>query len=420
MFRSIFVTVALAAGLAGEGSVTPTEQAAPLPKKVFGFLWDDGELTRLDSLTLRPVGRRLDLSMGGGSATAFSPDRRTLAIGNDQDASVQFVDVAGTRSLGTLGLGSPGLVTMLSWQRSYLFAVVEDESDPRVAVIDPVRRKLLRRHHLEGVILSAQPGPGTVVLLVAPAKGIGPVDLVVIGGKEAASVRLNEVAGGYRFQNDGSNFRTRQAVPGLAIDDVGRRAIVVPGGSSVAEVSLRDLSVAYHTLAEPVSLLGRLRNWLEPRADAKLVHGPERRAVWLGHGLVAVSGADYAATRDAPGRLDVDVEPAGVSLIDTEDWSIRTIDEDATDIALLGNTLVAFGVTFYEDTSTEGFGLVGYDLDGDRRFHLFEGKGIGWIQPVGPLAYISWNDRRHAVVDVAAGRVLSHPTTKELVFLVDH
>jgi hypothetical protein len=37
--------------------------------------------------------------------------------------------------------------------------------------------------------------------------------------------------------------------------------------------------VRYHQLAESISFLGRLRDWLEPKAEAKAMQGPERRAV---------------------------------------------------------------------------------------------------------------------------------------------
>ena len=75
----------------------------------------------------------------------------------------------------------------------------------------------------------------------------------------------------------------------------GSRALVVPAGNRVAEVDLETLEVRYHELSEPVSLLGRLRDWLQPAAHAKTIDGPDRNAVWLESGLVAVSGANSAA-----------------------------------------------------------------------------------------------------------------------------
>ena len=51
----------------------------------------------------------------------------------------------------------------------------------------------------------------------------------------------------------------------------------------VAEVDLASGRVGYHEVHEPVSLLGRLRNWLEPAAEAKTAEGAERQAVWVGN-----------------------------------------------------------------------------------------------------------------------------------------
>jgi hypothetical protein len=82
------------------------------------------------------------------------------------------------------------------------------------------------------------------------------------------------------------------------------------------------MQVRYHDLTEPVSLLGRLRDWLEPAAHAKMVDGPDRNAVWLPSGLVAVSGNTYASEGDT-----LDVTPAGLSLIDPSDWSTRRVSD---------------------------------------------------------------------------------------------
>ena len=77
---------------------------------------------------------------------------------------------------------------------------------------------------------------------------------------------LNEVPAGWEQieGTDDSDYRARQSVPGLAVDPEGKRALVIPAGGRVAEVDLDSMEVAYHELSEPVSLWGRLRNWLEP------------------------------------------------------------------------------------------------------------------------------------------------------------
>jgi hypothetical protein len=338
MLRALIAAIALAAGVGGEGGRPDLPAPGMPPAAVLGIVWNETgfaepELTRVKSVALEPFGRRVPLRLGGASATAYSPDRRWLALGNGTDASIQLIDLLRMKQVGVVKLGLDGWVTFLSWQGGYLFAVVDGETDRAVAVVDPVGRQVLRRHRLNRAILGAQAGPGTVVLVTGPRNHIGPIELTVVGGKGMSSVPVREIAGGWETENDSSGYRARQATPGLAIDAPGKRAVIVPAGRTVAEVSLSNLAVRYHTLSEPVSLLQRLRNWLEPAAEAKVIEGPQRKAVWLGDGLIAVTGTNYTVSTRENGDPDVAAEAAGLSLIDTRTWAIRKIDDEASDFA---------------------------------------------------------------------------------------
>jgi hypothetical protein len=425
MLRAFIAAIALAAGVGGEGG-RPDRPATPgrPPGAVLGIVWNEAgfaepKLARVKSVALEPFGRRVPLLLGGASATAYSPDRRWLALGNGPDPSIQLVDLRRMQQVGVVKLGLESWVTFLSWQGEYLFAVVDGESDRAVAVVDPIGRRVLRRHRFNRAILGTQAGPGTVVLITSPRNHIGPIALTVVGGKGMTSVPVREIAGGWETENDSSGYRARQATPGLAVDAPGRRALIVPAGRTVAEVSLSNLAVRYHTLSEPVSLLQRLRNWLEPTAQAKLIEGPQRKAVWLENGLIAVTGADYTVSTNENGEPDVAAEAAGLSLIDTRTWGIRKIDDEASDFALFENTLLAFGVTDWAaSTKSPGFGLVGYDLGGKELFHALEGTGVTWVEPVGGLAYVTLNEKLHAVVDAATGHVFARARTKKPLSLV--
>jgi hypothetical protein len=427
MIRTLLAAIALAVGVGGE--VVPPEATAPAPfsrppSPVFGIVRNEtglmrARLTRVKSATLEPVGRRLRLGLGGASATAFSPDHHMLALGNGTRPDIELIDLRHMTRVGRVKLGLGGWVTFLSWQRGYLFAVVDGGGDPAVAVVDSTGRRVLRLHRLERTILGVQEGPpGTIDLLTAPHTGIGPVVLTVVGSKGMASVTVAGISGGSKTRNDASGFRARQLTPALAIDKRERRAVIVPGGETVAEVSLRNLAVTYHSLSQPVSLLGRLRNWLEPVAAAKVLEGPQRKAASLGNGLIALSGADYSISTDQNGDQTMDVDPAGVSLIDTARWSIRTIDEEATDLALVGNTLLAFGIADWGGSPADGFGVVGYDLEGEERFHVLDGTGVGGIQTVGGRAYVTLDEKRYTVLDVASGRIVARLETKKPIALV--
>lgn len=195
MLRAFIAAIALATGGVGGEGGQPDLPAAPgrLPGAVLAIAWNETgftepKLTRVKSVALEPFGRRVPLLLGGASATAYSPDRRWLALGNGTDPSVQLIDLRRMKQVGVVRLGLDGWVTFLSWQGGSLFAVVDGETDRAVAVVDPIGRQVLRRHQLNRAILGAQAGPGTVVLITGPRNRIGPIELTVVGAKGTASV----------------------------------------------------------------------------------------------------------------------------------------------------------------------------------------------------------------------------------------
>jgi hypothetical protein len=411
MLRSFFVVIALALGVGGEGTSPPLEQpATPAPEGVLGIIWEEagvgGELVRMDSLTLKPFGLRLELS-SGNATTAYSPDYHRLALAYPEPAKVEFVDVERMRSLGTLDLGVDGWINYLSWELGYLFAVV-DGDDRAVVTIDPVGHRVLARHPIEGTVLhAARSAEGQVVLVLAPWEGIGSLRLAVVGGKGMTTARIPGFTGGWESEQKDDEVRTRQRVPALVIDEVGRRALVV-SGSAVAEVSLSDLSVQQHALSQPVSLLGRLRNWLEPTAQAKLVDGPWRIGTWIGDGLFAISGEDYSSE----GGRHHHAEPAGVSIVDTRDWSVRMIDDDTVEVVRTEHTIVGHG-------GYEFGGVTGYDLGGEKVFELLPKTSV-WLQVVGGYVYaVHESSKRFTIIDPALGRVVGTAKTEDPLTLVE-
>jgi hypothetical protein len=421
MIRAFVAALALAVGAGGNGAPPAGKPASENPPAaVLGITWHASgfvrpKLTRLKSLSLRPVGRGVPLEVGSGSATALSPDGRKVALG-DGHPGVELVDLQRMRKVGAVKLQPPGWVTFLSWQQGTLFAVVSRDRSSAVAVIDPVGRQVLRRYPLARQIISVQESRGSVVLLTAPQKGIGPLELTVVGGKGMQSVRVSEIFGGSKVENGEDGYRAREVMPGLAVEP-GERAFIVSASKTVAEVSLHDLAVEYHTLSEPVSLLGRVRNWLEPSAGAKELDGPQRKAEWLASGLIAVSGADYTTVTNASG-LDVQVEAAGLSLLDPDDWSIRKINDETSDFVSFRSSLLAFGDASW-GRPAPGLGVVGYDLTGRELFRRFEGTAVSWVEPVEGLAYVSLDEKRRAVMDAASGRVFRVVKTRPLSLVVD-
>jgi hypothetical protein len=414
MVRTFFVAIALALGLNLEPAPPPPARSpTPVPDSILAVLYEEAgpgsELTRVDPLTLKPSGRRVRLATGGGWATAFSPDHRRLALSGGLGlATVELVDVRRMRSLGVVDLRMSGSITLLSWQGGVLFAVVEDQQARAVVAIDPVGRQVLARHRIAGSILQAKRATGRVVLLLGPPSGIGPLWLAVVGGKGMTSAAIPGFVGGWRTERRGEDVHTREEIPALVIDEGGRRAFVF-SGRSVAEVSLSNLSVTTHALSEPVSLVDRLRNWLEPRAHAKLVEGFRREGAWVGNGRFAVTGMNYAVSTDG----ELAGKPFGLVLVDTRDWSIRKVAEGGANLVVTKHGLLTFG--FETDRGVEG-----YDLLSGETFRLLPGAPGGWLQVVKGLVYAQLGDgRQFAVIDPALGRKIGEARVTQPVTLIE-
>lgn len=331
-------------------------------------------------------------------------------LGSQTVAELRFVDLKRMRLIGgdDLRLTRRGVVAVTAWPSPRrVLAVVQTPGccigRATLFVADPFSRQVLAQRQLEGSLQAFARFRGGLVLLLAPPASVGPSRLGLVDRRGAfREVVVADIPSGQTPVRPGAT-PGRQAHPGLALDAAGARAFVVGAGARVAEVDLRSLRVTYHALRWPVSLLGRLRDWLEPQAQADVPpEGPVRRAHWLGGGLVAVVGSDW---RYVGGRLRE--LPAGLELIDTRRWTIRTLHEGATAFSVAAGTLLAYvPAAVY---GAKPIGLVGYDFGGERRFQLFDGKEAGPALIMGARAYVvvgrfSWPGAR--VVDVRSRRVL--------------
>jgi hypothetical protein len=408
MVRTFFVALALALGTTAEPGPAPREPTpTPVPRSVLAvFLHEVGpgsELARVDSLTLKPRGRFLPLAGGSAWITSLAPNRKQLAAsGGLGRASVELVDVRRMRSRGVIDLEMDGDLRFLSWGRS-LFAVVDDYERRAVVRIDPRSRTVQARHPLDGTILQVESGIAEqVVVLLGPRQGIGALRLAVVGGKGMRVAAVPRLTGGTSVEGDGEDVRAREVIPALVVDREGRRALVYSQGT-VVEISLADLTAATHDLSERVSIWRRFRDWLEPTAQAKIVEGSYRSGEWIGDGRFAVSGMDFA---------EEESKAAGLTIVDTESWTLRKVDDSATEVAVSGETLLTFGYHANE-------GVRGFDLSGRELFHLLRGRSA-WIQLVGNLVYAQIEDgRRIAVIDPRAGRKIAEAAVDRPVMLVD-
>jgi hypothetical protein len=150
------------------------------------------------------------------------------------------------------------------------------------------------------------------------------------------------------------------------------------------------------------------RNWLEPTAHADGgggFTGPVRYSLWLGGDRVAVSGWDDRLV-NAGGYLEQRSTPAGVTLVDTSDWTTRKIDDGASEIKLADGALLAYG-SLWDGSAWTGIGLRVYSRDGEAQFELFGGEPIFIVQAGGGYAYPQLeNSCRGWVVDLHSGKLL--------------
>src|SRR5262249_46855105 len=138
---------------------------------------------------------------------------------------------------------------------------------------------------LDGSISGLAPLPGGAAVLLSPYQGIGPTTLAVVRADgRIRTAKLDRIRTGSSYPDGGragTSTAGTIAYAGLAVDASRNRAYVVPAGTTVAEVDLDDMTVHYHQLSHRVSVLGRLHDWLEPKAAAKGANGPWRAARML-------------------------------------------------------------------------------------------------------------------------------------------
>jgi len=389
-------------------------------------------LVRLDPRTLavRPR-RRLAFGNFSPFGSSYSPDRRWLAFGGQSStrltydkARLRLVDTRTLRTARTLSLGIVGDVVATQWAtRDRLFAVVRsredsgDESAPaivvdRVVVADPTTGVVLARHEITGSTVAVASTDRALVLVLAPAR-YGPVRLVLARTDgTVAAVALERIWAGLDETTDGV---PRLQAAGVAVEPRSGRAYVVAAGAPVAEVALDTLAVGYHTLAQPVSLLGRLHDWLEPRAQAKFLEGSRRLAYWLGDGRLAVFGYDTSTYRSGD-RLAMRQRPSGLLVIDTRSWSSSVIDGRASELAVAKDALLSWGWGWDSGTQRElGTGVRIYDRTGAGRFHLFGARVILSVQVVGGRAFVRPSTGNgYSIIDTRTGRQIRTIRGREL------
>jgi hypothetical protein len=406
---------------AGTGAARATTSAGGHASSLYVFAGTPSRLHAVDARTLRVRRGPSAATAGHVFGWSFSPDRSRLAAGSDSTAEVRVYDLHRLRALGDVALVPlrvSGLVAATTWAGlSRVLAVVVSPGccglgDTTVSGIDADTRRELWRRDLHGSLQASVAYRGGFVLVVGPKYRIGTSRLVVVGADGSVqTARLDRIRSGWRRTGSGAQVIAQQWNPGLAVDRSTGRAFVVQAGAPVAEVDLRRFAVRYHELSEPISFLGRLHDLLEPKAEAKGMQGPERGVVWLGNGRLAVAGVDHElATRNGQ-EQETDV-PAGLKLVDTRSWSVRTLDRATTTVTFAHGVLFASGTSWDSRTSkTTGEGLTAYDAGGRKLYHRYGDEQIFGVTPMPRGVLVSGNlgssvYPREDVLDSRSGRVI--------------
>jgi hypothetical protein len=391
-FLVILVLLGLVSGVHAAAAPSP-----PLLALTDGALGSGSRLVALEPRTLVPRGDR-GLTLPGwafGREWARSPDGDRVALVPKPSETSERLFLIGTRGslrvLGRLMLRGED-VCRLTWPSARRLLVVVTRGgacytvfdSARVLVVDPLRRRVIAQHPLSArakIVASARTREG-LALLLAPPAGLDDARLVLVGATETRTIPLPRL----RASADPLDKSVLGTAIGLAIDRTNSRAYIVEPQGRVLDVDLAGGTVSVHSL--PIR---------KPAIAAKGTARPMVQALWLGHGLLAVTGVGQASGGQ--------VVPLGLRILDTDSWRSRLVDADATGMAYAGATVLAFQPFFDRlGPATVAIGLRGYSLEGSIRFRVFSGQPIAVARVQGRYAYAA-GQGPGGIVDVLDGQV---------------
>jgi hypothetical protein len=392
---ALVLSLAGSAGSAPDSSAPP-RAVAPPGGAVLAFVFDgSGRLAALDARTLAPH-RNVVVGYPAG-AHAVSVDRTRIVLGSGAGAPrITIVDLRRMRSVARVELRGAGHVQAIAWLGERRLGVLVRHRNSRLLVVDVTARRVVSTRAVTADVVASAATEGALAVLVAPRRWIGPARLLVLGRDGATRTARLELEAGWDKRG--------QTLPGLALDASGRRAVIVAAGRA-AEVDLRTLAVAEHELVRSASLLGRLRDWLEPRAHAKGHPGSVRSAFFVDRHRIAVTG--FHSGGEWPQTI-------GVEVLDARNWRVRTVAADAIGAVTAAGAFVAFSST------EDGVDVRVLEPSGEERHRLTVAGASADVQAAGRYAYLP-DDRsmRWQVLDLESGRVVGTGRTAGTAVIVE-
>jgi hypothetical protein len=382
------------------------------------------ELVRLDPVSLVPVAGVPRLPLGAQDIPwAQSPDGSLLAIGSGRSTSLVFVDLRSMQALGRIGTA---FMTALAWPAPRRLLLLEHTGRRwRLAIIDPEARRVLSRTKLGSrgdVAAAATTRDGLAVLMMPGARVGTPWLLLLEADGRARRVALPRIAAGREKKRLGERYRFWYRNPGLAVDSETGIAYVVTAGPRAAEIDLATLAVSYRDVhfVRDRSAAGRspVTASVTRSGGNVLSTGTLRQAHWLGNGLIAIAGWNARIAEDGAGHRVQSDQAAGLSVLDTRDWTQRRLLDDARWFHATTDLILA-------RTSPQrrpGTALAGFTHEGAARFRVELDTVSFGVQTAGPYAYLALGDayRPHlvTVVDTRTGQPAGTPRAPGWVLLV--
>jgi hypothetical protein len=421
------VTIALAAGLVAGLAGSTSESGAvvsPPSEKATAVLAVTGgnatpRLAWLDPATLRPLRRRSVELPYGASSPVYSPTGNQLALGGGGPDGVRIIDLRRMRITARIARRpSDRSLNPVAWPELRRLLVLDlprqaEASQARLLVLDPTSRRVLStvtlRNSVERWMLWARAGKR---LLALASRGAGLPRLLMYGpgGGVLRSTDLSIPAGS--FPGTAPDEQVRFAQPALTVDPQRKRAAIV-GDGTIAIVDLHTFDIEYSSLTHPRPFLRRALDWLEPEAQAKVLHGYSRQATWVGGDLVAATGRTVDGTTST--RM-------GLQILDVGAGTARTIEARATGHAFSDGVLLAYGAEHdAQGSSVSGMGISAFTPDGTRVWHALGEEPVFVVETAGGYAYAPTPEeafpQRVHVLDLATGQLL-RTVRGELPFFV--
>jgi hypothetical protein len=380
--------------------------------------FEASKLLRVDPGTLLPLDRH-GLHLGDAvTSRALSPDGRTVAFGGTNFGEVLYVDLSHPTRVRREKIVATGHeddtgveIDVEGWpMRSRLIAVATVDGvwwgphPSQLLVVDPQRRRVVRRAPLHGTVLaSVSTRDRTIALLVV--RGSFPRVVVVRpdGSTWTRSLRRLDLGGRDGVRLHGDYYRPER-VPALATDGRGTVLVAAPD-RPIAEIRLRTHELRYHDVSLPRRYLA-YPPLTEPGSGGINLRF-SASAAWLGDHELAIGGFDelpgwirgFGAGHRFPSRV--------LQIVDTRSWR-RTRSVHASSCRPFRGVVLCYAATGGyppDGKDTRGPSLVAYDR---RWIRLYEKRSsqLWWDVKAGRLVAGSPEGRHLAQLDPATGRVV--------------